>query len=197
MKPQTLTCPKDPRYTIELDYREAHPADPGVGTPAMVHGPHGTHGTFACVTDTGWLNEGDRNGHELPPSVLSWLEDRREHVERYVNAAFKFATNPRAGKGDTFDKPVEILDITVESEGDYVDEVEIISSSVDDDQMEFLLQSGDGVIYARDQNGVVIEMWLDMDEQSLVARPVKETASGMEPMSDDEWREHLPPALSP
>lgn len=67
MKKQTLTYTKDPRYTVELDYTEAHPDDPGAGTPAMVCGPNGTSGTFFCVRDTGWLNEGERNGHEVPP----------------------------------------------------------------------------------------------------------------------------------
>ncbi|MDQ1090685.1 hypothetical protein QE400_000098 [Xanthomonas sacchari] len=95
------------------------------------------------------------------------------------------------------DAPSMVLDIIVESTGALADEVEIQSASVDEAEMQLLLTSGTGVIYARDQNGVVIEMWLDMDGESLVARPVKETASGMIPMSDDEWRDHLPPAMSP
>ncbi|MFB0396483.1 hypothetical protein ABVE18_20850 [Xanthomonas euvesicatoria] len=189
----TLTYTKDPRYTVELDYTEGHPDDPGAGTPAMVCGPNGTSGTFFCVRDTGWLNEGERNGHEVPPGVKQWLEEREDLVDGYVNAAFAYASNHHrdaVSPADTEASPM-IQEFTVASEGASLDEVEIVGASIDDDQFQFLLDTN-GTVYARDQNGVVMELSFDMDGESLVALPMKETATGLEQMSDDEWREHVP-----
>ncbi|MDH0071253.1 hypothetical protein N7359_01685 [Stenotrophomonas maltophilia] len=197
MKKQTLTCTTDPRYTVELDYTEAHPDDPGAGTPAMVYGPNGTSGTFFCVRDTGWLNEGERNGHEVPPGVERWLEEKEELVDEYVNVAFAYASNPHRDAASPVGaeaSPV-IQEFTVASEGSSLDEVEITGASIDDDQFQFLLDTH-RTVYARDQNGVVMEVSFDMDGESLVAVPMKETATGLEQMSDDDWREHVP-TMSP
>lgn len=87
----TLTCPADPRYRVELDHREAFPNDPGAGTVAMVYGPRNTSGTWGCVSDTGVLNEGEANGHDLPPAVVRWMDSIEDQVDAYTNAAFEQA----------------------------------------------------------------------------------------------------------
>ena len=80
--------------------------------------------------------------------------------------------------GSTLDP---VSPFTIRTEGDPGDPVElqVLGASIDEDELQSLLHIGTGVLYARNQDGVVIELMLDMDQQSLVARGVeKVTAAG-------------------
>lgn len=84
-KKQTIVCPADSRYRIELDASEIYPDDPGNGTPAMVCGPKGASGTFECVLETGEMQGSHSGVVEVPPSVQSWLDEMFDHVSDFLD----------------------------------------------------------------------------------------------------------------
>jgi len=100
-KKQTLVCPTDSRYRIELDASEIYPDDPGNGTPAMVYGPTGASGTYECVLDNGEMDS-HSGAVEVPPSVQRWLDDMFDHVSDFLDdpdnqPEAKASSGPRMG----------------------------------------------------------------------------------------------------
>ncbi|MEO7326581.1 MAG: hypothetical protein ABIW82_17305 [Dokdonella sp.] len=63
-----------------------------------------------------------------------------------------------------------LQDFTVTTTGEGDDELEVTGASIPEDQVQLLLRTPPGVIYAVDQDGRTIEMMLDMDEETLIAR---------------------------
>lgn len=98
MGKETLKCPKDSRYRVELDASEAYPNDPGQGTPAMVYGPKGASATFFCALDTGEMDSHE-GPHEIPSNIYRWLESVEERVDGFVSRAFEDARARAAGGG--------------------------------------------------------------------------------------------------
>lgn len=69
---------------------------------------------------------------------------------------------------------------TVETEGDINDpsELSVVQASIPEDQLDQLLRTPPGVVYAKNQDGILIELMLDMDHDSLIARGVELTPEG-------------------
>lgn len=72
----------------------------------------------------------------------------------------------------------------VETEGDH-DDLEVVGATIPEEEMAVLLGTDGvterqlpGVIYARNQNGTLVEVMADMDSQSLIARAVDMTPEG-------------------
>lgn len=65
---------------------------------------------------------------------------------------------------------IEEFTVTTTADGD---EVEVTAASIDEEQLTALLHTK-GVLYARNQDGAVVELMLDMDEESLIATLVAE-----------------------
>ena len=86
---------------------------------------------------------------------------------------------------------IVLHDFTVTTTGDESeDELEVTAASIPEDQLQLLLRTPPGVVYAVDQSGRTIEMMLDMDEETLIAREfdVGELDASVEP---DGTPEHM------
>ncbi len=67
---------------------------------------------------------------------------------------------------------IQIEEFTVTTTAD-ADEVEVTAASIGEDQLTALLHTR-GVLYARNQDGAVVELMFDMDEESLIAMIVSD-----------------------
>lgn len=66
------------------------------------------------------------------------------------------------------------------------DELEVCGASIPEEQLELLLRTPPWIVLARNQDGVVVEMMLDMDADSLIARPVELCEDGSVRYLDDD-----------
>lgn len=67
---------------------------------------------------------------------------------------------------------IQIEEFTVTTTTDD-DEIEVTGASIDEEHFSALLKTR-GVLYARNQDGELVELMLDMDEESLIATRVPE-----------------------
>lgn len=73
---------------------------------------------------------------------------------------------------------IVVQEFTLETSIDE-DGMDVHGASISDEEMEELLAAQPGIVYARNQDGVLVEMMLDMDEQSPIVRPVLLTPEGV------------------
>lgn len=72
-------------WTIELDQSEVNIVDPGSGTPAMVYGPAGQHGTYSCAIGAGEVCDDILGDYQIPGDVYSWIERVEDQVHSIIN----------------------------------------------------------------------------------------------------------------
>lgn len=73
---------------------------------------------------------------------------------------------------------VKIQPFLFKTEGEG-DEIEVTGSTISDDELQFLLNTDPAIVYAFNQDGLLLQVMFDMDEESLIALPVELTALGI------------------
>lgn len=72
-------------WTILADRREVFNEDPGNGTPLMVYGPKNkSSGTLIRVLGTGEVYTTQGRLEQVPPQVMTWLEDQADGAANWV-----------------------------------------------------------------------------------------------------------------
>lgn len=65
----------------------------------------------------------------------------------------------------------QIQPFQIRTNGD-LDDLSVVGAGIDDDALSLMLSTPPGVIYAHNQDEVLLELMFDMDGESIIAQPM-------------------------